>query len=51
LSKIGNAPISIVSLDKEQLVVRDTDAPIDGKPVALGIPEAWTNDDPSGTPT
>jgi hypothetical protein len=36
------APMSIVSLDKEQLVVCDTDAPIATKPVVLGIPLSFT---------
>lgn len=42
LPKIGMAPMSIVSLDKEQLVVCDTDAPIATKPVVLGIPLSFT---------
>jgi hypothetical protein len=37
--------MSIVSLDKEQLVVTDTDAPIEGKPVVIGIPDQYTKDD------
>ncbi|MDR1234973.1 MAG: hypothetical protein LBJ97_02695 [Mycoplasmataceae bacterium] len=44
LPKIGLAPISIASLDKEQLVVRDTDAPDPNKKVVLGIPLEYTTD-------
>jgi hypothetical protein len=37
--------MSIVSLDKEQLIVTDTDAPVDYKEVAIGIPLQYTTSD------